>query len=69
MLNIHGNPTNEQDADSIYSKAAGSANTEAKFAKALGCTTYPVELSEFGRLETYADVKIWWSRVRPQSMG
>ena len=53
MLNMHGNPTNEQDADSIYSKSAGSANTEAKFAKALCNTTYPVELSEFGKVETY----------------
>ena len=53
MLNMHGNPTNEQDADSIYSKSAGSANTEAKFAKALCNTTYPIELSEFGRLEAY----------------
>ena len=53
LLTIHGNPTNEQDADSIYSKSAGSANTEAKFAKALSLTTYPVELSEFATVETY----------------
>lgn len=53
MLNMHGNPTNEQDADSIYSKSAGSANTEAKFAKAISLTTYPIELSEFSRVETY----------------
>lgn len=53
MLNMHGNPTNEQDADSIYSRSAGSANTEAKFAKSLCNTTYSVELSEFGRLENY----------------
>lgn len=53
MLNMHGNLTNEQDADSIYSKSAGSANTEAKFAKALCSTTYAVEFSEFGRLEAY----------------
>lgn len=53
MLNMHGNPTNEQDVDSIYSKSAGSANTEAKFAKALSDTTYAVELSEFGRVESY----------------
>ena len=53
MLNMHGNPTNEQDSDSVYSKSAGSASTEAKFAKALCNTTYPIELSEFGKVETY----------------
>lgn len=53
MLNMHGNPTNEQDADSIYSVSAGSCNTEAKFGKAISRTTYPKEISEFGNVESY----------------
>ena len=53
ILNMHGNPTNEQDADSIYSVSAGSANTEAKFGKAVSMTTYTKEFSEFGRVEAY----------------
>jgi hypothetical protein len=53
ILNAHGNPTNEQDADSIYSVSAGSVNTEAKFGKAVSKTTYAVEFSEFGRVESY----------------
>jgi hypothetical protein len=53
MLNVHGNPTNEQDADSIYSVSAGSTNTEAKFGKAVSRSTYPLEISEFGKAESY----------------
>lgn len=53
MLNMHGNPTNEQDADSIYSVSAGSINTEAKFGKAVSMTTYPKEFSEFDNIESH----------------
>jgi hypothetical protein len=53
MLNMHGCLTNEQDADSIYSVSVGSANTEAKFGKAISKTTYAIEFSEFGKVEAY----------------
>jgi hypothetical protein len=53
MLNIHGNHTDQKEADSIYSLAAGSMNTEAKFGKGLSKTTYPIEISEFGTVECY----------------
>lgn len=53
MLNMHGNLTNEQDSDSIYSVSAGSVATEAKFGKAVSRTTYPIEISEFGKVEEY----------------
>ena len=53
ILNMHGNPTNEQDPDTIYSMSAGSMNTEAKFGKGVSKTTYPIEISEFGNVESY----------------
>lgn len=53
MLNMHGNHTGQKDVDSIYSNAAGSANTEAKFGKLVSKTTYPIEISEFGTVESY----------------
>jgi len=49
---MHGNPTNEQDADTIYSVSGGSANTEAKFGKAVSKTTYPIEISENSKVES-----------------
>jgi hypothetical protein len=47
MLAIHGNK------GSIYSMSIGSADTEAKFAKAIAKTTYPVEISEIKTVESY----------------
>lgn len=40
-------------AGSIYSFSIGSADTEAKFAKAISQTTYPVEISEIKTIEGY----------------
>ena len=54
MLSIHGNQSDQGgDVDSIYSVPAGSMNTEAKFGKGLSKTTYPIEISEFGKIESY----------------
>ena len=53
MLNIHGNHTDQKEVDSIYSLATGSMNTEAKFGKGVSKTTYPIEISEFGTVESY----------------
>jgi hypothetical protein len=53
MLNMHGNHTEQKDVDSPYSVAAGSMNTEAKFGKGVSKTTYPIEISEFGTVESY----------------
>jgi hypothetical protein len=54
MLSIHGNQSDQgADVDSIYSVPAGSMNTEAKFGKGLSKTTYPIEISEFGKIESY----------------
>ena len=54
MLDIHGNFIDESSSsDSIYSVSSGSMNTEAKFGKGLSKTTYPIEISEFGRIEAY----------------
>ena len=56
MLDIDGNFIDESTssaADSIYSVSSGSMNTEAKFGKGVSKTTYPIEISEFGRIETY----------------
>ncbi|MGA8083561.1 MAG: hypothetical protein WB988_17040, partial [Candidatus Nitrosopolaris sp.] len=33
--------------------SSGSMNTEAKFGKGMSKTTYPIEISEFGRIEAY----------------
>ena len=52
MLDIHGNFI-DQTEESIYSLSSGSMNTEAKFGKGMSKTTYPIEISEFGRIETY----------------
>lgn len=43
----------EKDIESIYSVSAGSVNTEAKFGKTLSRTTYPIEISEIGTVESY----------------
>jgi hypothetical protein len=54
MLSKHGNQSDQgADVDSIYSVPAGSMNTEAKFGKGLSKTTYPIEISEFGKIESY----------------
>ena len=54
MLDIHGNFIDENSSsDSIYSVSSGSMNTEAKFGKGMSKTTYPIEISEFGRIEAY----------------
>ena len=54
MLEIHGNFTDKSVSEqSIYDLSAGSANTDAKFGNAVSHTTYPVALSEFGRVENY----------------
>ena len=54
MLDIHGNFIDESSSsDSIYSVSSGSMNTEAKFGKGMSKTTYPIEISEFGRIEAY----------------
>jgi hypothetical protein len=54
MLDIHGNFRDENSSsDSIYSVSSGSMNTEAKFGKGMSRTTYPIEISEFGRIEAY----------------
>lgn len=53
MLKMHGNHTEQKDVDSPYSVAAGSMNTEAKFGKGVSKTTYPIEISEFGTVESY----------------
>ncbi len=52
MLDLHGNFI-DQVEESIYSLSSGSMNTEAKFGKGVSKTTYPIEISEFGRIETY----------------
>jgi hypothetical protein len=54
MLDIHGNFKDEDSSfDSKYSVSSGSMNTEAKFGKGVSKTTYPIEISEFGRIESY----------------
>ena len=54
MLEIHGNFTDKSVAEqSIYDLSAGSTNTDAKFGNAVSHTTYPVAISEFGRVENY----------------
>ena len=54
MLDIHGNFRDENSfSDSIYSVSSGSMNTEAKFGKGMSKTTYPIEISEFGKIEAY----------------
>jgi hypothetical protein len=53
ILSMRGNGTGQKDVDSIYSVPAGSANTEAKLGKVVSRTTYPVEISEIGRVESY----------------
>ena len=54
MLEIHGNFTDKSVSEqSIYDLSVGSANTDAKFGNAVSHTTYPVALSEFGRVENY----------------
>jgi hypothetical protein len=54
MLDIHGNFRDEnRSSDSIHSFSSGSMNTEAKFGKGMSKTTYPIEISEFGRIEAY----------------
>lgn len=54
MLDMHGNFRDENSSsDSIYSVSSGSMNTEAKFGKGMSKTTYPIEISEFGRIEAY----------------
>ena len=58
MLDIHGNFIDENSSsDSIYSVSSGSINTEAKFGKGMSKTTYPIEISEFGRIEAYGMVE------------
>ena len=52
MLDMHGNFV-DQDEESIYSLSSGSMNTEAKFGKGVSKSTYPIEISEFGRIEGY----------------
>jgi hypothetical protein len=54
MLEIHGNFSDKSvSKQSIYDLSAGSANTDAKFGNAVSHTTYPIVLSEFGRVENY----------------
>lgn len=53
MLTIHGNNITQKDAESIYSLSIGSASTEAKLGRALSKTTYPIEISEIGQVESY----------------
>jgi hypothetical protein len=53
MIKMHGNKTNEQDAESINSVSIGSANTEAKLGQAVSKTTNMVEISEISTVESY----------------
>ncbi|HET7345610.1 MAG TPA: hypothetical protein VFJ05_07035 [Nitrososphaeraceae archaeon] len=54
MLDIHGHRLDKRLGDqSIYAIDAGSANTEAKFGKAVDKSTYPTVISEFGNIESY----------------
>jgi hypothetical protein len=52
MLAVHGN-ANASEVGSTYSMSIGGADTEAKFAKAISKTTYPVEISEIKTVEGY----------------
>lgn len=52
MLGMHGNSTVE-DVESVYSVSAGEMDTSAKFGKGVAKTTYPIEISEYGRVENY----------------
>lgn len=56
MLETHGNFTDrdsECGSNSIYSLTAGQMDTSAKFGKGVSKTTYPIAISEFGKVENY----------------
>jgi hypothetical protein len=54
MLDIHGNFIEPSSCSiSIYSVSSGSMNTPAKFGKGVAKSTYPTEISEYGRIENY----------------
>jgi len=53
-LSIHGHFEDKSVTEqSIYDLSAGSANTDAKFGNGVCHTTFPIAISEYGRVEAY----------------
>lgn len=54
ILSIHGHSEDKAVTEqSIYDLSAGSMNTDAKFGNGVCHTTFPVSISEYGRVEVY----------------
>jgi hypothetical protein len=54
ILGIHGHSDDKSVTEqSIYDLSAGSMNTDAKFGNGVCHTTFPIAISEYGRVEAY----------------